>query len=98
MFSLRIVEIFIASQAMGNLVILKSVGKCEIYQDKGSHENPWTGFDEKISPGGRDLVNFGNLPQGCRGCNPWKILLLVYCIVAKVCRLRIRSHLVSLAK
>ena len=55
---------------------------------KGPRETLGTGLDEKISPGGRDLRNFGNLPQGCGDIIPEKydrpVLCLVYCISDKI--------------
>ena len=47
-------------------------------------------------------MNFENFPQGCRDVTLGKydklVLWLVYYLVAKVCRSRIRSHLVSVAE
>ena len=65
------------------------------------HMKP-VGWDltKKVKLGGMDSTNLENLRQGCRGRNAWKIrqasVLVRLLLVAKVCRLRIRSHLVSL--
>ena len=46
---------------------MKVVGKCEIYQNKGPKEIQGPRFDERLLPGGRDLTNLENLPQGFEG-------------------------------
>ena len=47
---IRILTYFPYSVVLGNLIILKVVGKCEMYQNKKSQEIP--GFDEKFLPRG----------------------------------------------
>ena len=64
MFSLRICR-----YSMGKLMIevLKMVKNVKFIKIKGPKEARLLGFDQKICPGGRDLISFENLQGVCPG-------------------------------